>query len=104
MAKRRQAVDPAVANLLTEGRQRKARRRGETPKDDLAKVTVRLPADLLGAIKAEAHDLTGHQRRGFQDLLGVLVRWGWDAYQSGALEVELQPRTVERRIVIKSEG
>lgn len=65
----------------------------------LRKVTVRLPADLVEAIGLEAHRLTKHNRRGMQDLMAVLLRYGWEAYQRGDLEVELQPTAVAFRIV-----
>ena len=67
----------------------------------LKKITARLPADLVELIRAEAHGLTGHKRRGFQNLLGILLRYGWEAYQRGELEVEMEPRGIDYQIVAR---
>ena len=69
----------------------------------VVKVTVRLPRDLVTVLKAEAHSLTNHQRRGFSDLLAVCARHGLEAYQAGDLEIAVAPRVVERRIVVESD-
>ena len=62
------------------------------------KVNLNLPSGLTNAIRQEAAALTGHRRRGFSDLMTVLLQYGWEAYQSGELEIELQPVAVEMRI------
>lgn len=69
--------------------------------DAETKVTVRgFPVTLADAIRAEATRLTGHGRRGFSDLLLVLVQVGWEAYQRGEIEIELRPTAVEQRIAL----
>ncbi len=69
---------------------------GKTP---LKQCNVQLPIDLVDALKAEAHRLTGHRRRGFSDLLAVCARYGWEAYQRGDLTVERQATSIAYRLV-----
>ena len=65
----------------------------------LKQCNVKLPTDLIDELKVEAHRLTGHQRRGFSNLLAVCARFGWEAYQRGDLVVERQPATLTYRII-----
>lgn len=95
MSVRRQAIDQAVAGIIAGD----SKKRAANGASDLCKVNVRLPVDLVDEIKGEAHRLTGHKRRGFSDLLALLLRHGWDAYQAGELELETKPARVELRIV-----
>ena len=90
-------IDPDVQKTIEH-----ARKRWEK-EPELKKVTIRLPANLVEDVKREAHRLTGHKRRGFQDFVAVLLRYGWNAYLDGELIVEMQPTVVQRRIVVASE-
>jgi hypothetical protein len=92
---RRQPIDPAVAGLLAQAERKKLARGVAVPRQ---KVNLNLPTNLVSAIKEEAFALTGHKRRGFSDFATILLQHGWDAYQAGDLEIELQPATVEVRI------
>ena len=60
---------------------------------------VQLPAALVSELKAEAHRMTGHKKRGFSDLLTVCAHYGWEAYQRGELTVERQPQVISYRLV-----
>ncbi|RLC76900.1 MAG: hypothetical protein DRJ03_22345 [Chloroflexi bacterium] len=93
--KRQQGIDPAVAELLVQAENRKALHSGGAIRQ---KVNLNLPSNLANAIRQTAFALTGHKRRGFSDLAVVLLRYGWEAYQAGELEIELQPVAVEMRI------
>lgn len=94
--KRQQGIDPAVVAALEAADKKRGSRSGITQRQ---KVNVNLPAGLVMAIKQEAITLTGHRRRGFSDLMAVLLQYGWTAYQVGDLELEMQAVTVEMRIV-----
>lgn len=96
MSKRQGGIDPAVAGLLVQAESRRAGRNGGELKKQ--KVNLNLPASLTNAIRAEAFALTGHKRRGFSDLVIVLLRHGWAAYQAGELKIEMQPVAVEMKI------
>ncbi len=96
MSRRQQTLDPAVLAALGEAEKKREARGWAVQKQ---KVNVNLPVDLVTAIKQEAVSLTGHRRRGFSDLVTVLLRYGWEAYQAGDLEVETRPVKVEVRIV-----
>lgn len=94
---RQQGIDPAVAGLLVQVEQRQMRRgAGGVVRQ---KVNLNLPSALTNAIRLEAAALTGHKRRGFSELMAVLIQYGWDAYQAEQLEIELKPVAVEMRIV-----
>ncbi len=95
--KRQQGIDPAVADLLVQAERRQVQRGGTGV--TWQKVNLNLPANLTNAIRLEAAALTGHKRRGFSNLMAILIQAGWDAYQSGELEIELKPVAVEMRIV-----
>ena len=64
---------------------------------------VQLPTALVEELKAEAHRLTGHRRRGFSDLVTICARYGWEAYQRGDLEVKRQANVVSYGIVRKKD-
>lgn len=64
---------------------------------------VQLPEDLADEVRREAHRLSGHRRRGFSDLITILARYGWDAYQRGDLEIGREPRVISYRLV-RSQG
>lgn len=88
----------------------KARRQAEkalagkgAAKEKLVNVYVRLPESLYQAISHEAHALSGHERRGVQGLITVLLRYGWQAYQDGTLKLELVPRTVQVDFALQGE-
>lgn len=98
MTKQRQtAIDPAVAALLTHADQKKTNQGARVTR---TKVNFNLSANLVDAIREEAFRLTGHRRRGFSDFVLILLQHGWNAYQAGDLEIELQPATVEMRITV----
>lgn len=97
MSVRQRAIDPSVVTALAEAEKKQASARGASVRQ---KVNVNLPVGLVAAIKREAKNLTGHQRRGFSDLVTVLLRYGWEAYQAGDLKLEMQPVKVEMRIVV----
>ncbi|MCP4541799.1 MAG: hypothetical protein GY832_32105 [Chloroflexi bacterium] len=92
---RQQAIDPAVAALMSLAEQKKIDRGAAVPRK---KVTLNLPINLVNAIRQEAFTLTKHKRRGFSDFVIVLLQFAWDAYRAGDLEIELQPAAVEMRI------
>lgn len=92
---RRQALDPAVAGLMAQAEEKRQARNGTVARH---KVTFNLPDNLVNAIRREALDLTGHKRRGFSDLVTVLLQHGWNAYQVGDLKIEMKPATIETRI------
>jgi len=94
--KRQQGIDPAVLAALDASDKKRQGKRGVAQRQ---KVNVNLPANLVMAIKQEAISLTGHRRRGFSDLMAVLLQYGWEAYQAGDLELEMQAVTIEMRIV-----
>jgi len=52
----------------------------------------------MEAIREEAAQLVKHRRRGFADLVTVLLEYGWEAYLRGDLDVELRPAAVSLRI------
>ena len=85
-------LDPHVQATL----QQAARRLGQ---GERRQYNLSLPEDLMESIRAEAAALVGHKRRGFADLVTVLIEHGWTAYQAGELEVELQPTAVQMQIV-----
>jgi hypothetical protein len=101
MSKSKQRVqidlDASVARALTSP----PGGRGGIKKSDLVKTTVRLPAHLVDAIKAEAYALTHHRRRGFQDLMAIFLDYGLKAYQRGELEVTLAEKVVDYQIIAK---
>jgi hypothetical protein len=90
-------LDPNVARALTSP----PAGSGKVKKSDLVKTTVRLPAHLVDAVKAEAYALTHHKRRGFQDLVAIFLDYGLKAYQRGELEVTLAEKVVDYQIVTK---
>jgi len=90
-------LDPSVARALTGP----PAGRGGLKRNNLVKTTVRLPAHLVDAIKAEAYALTHHKRRGFQDLMAIFLGHGLRAYRSGELEVTLAEKVVDYQIVTK---
>jgi hypothetical protein len=90
-------LDASVARALTSP----PAGRGGVKTSDLAKTTVRLPAHLVDAVKAEAYALTHHKRRGFQDLVAIFLDYGLEAYQRGELEVTLSEKVVDYQIVAK---
>ena len=90
-------LDASVARALTSP----PGSRGGIKKNDLVKTTVRLPAYLVDAVKAEAYALTHHKRRGFQDLMAIFLDYGLKAYQRGELEVTLAEKVVDYQIVTK---
>lgn len=97
MRQRQEPLDEAVAALLTQAEKKKQARGGTVARQ---KTTVNLPDNLVDAIRQEAFNLTGHKRRGFSDLVTVLLRYGWEAYQAGDLTLEMQPAAVELRIMV----
>jgi hypothetical protein len=101
MSKSKQRVqidlDPSVARALTSP----PMGAGGIKKNDLVKTTVRLPAHLVDAVKAEAYALTHHKRRGFQDLVAIFLDYGLKAYRSGKLEVTLTEKVVDYQIMAK---
>ena len=98
MSKKRQTgIDPAVADLLVQAENRQAMRSGGAIRQ---KVNLNLPSNLANAIRQKAFALTGHKRRGFSDLVVILLRHGWEAYQAGELEIELKPSVIEMRITV----
>lgn len=97
MSARQRAIDPAVLTALAEAERKQAARTAIAQRQ---KVNVNLPVSLVTAIKRESRNLTGHRRRGFSDLVTVLLRYGWEAYQAGDLKLEMQPVKVEMRIVV----
>jgi hypothetical protein len=90
-------LDPNVTRALTSP----PAGSGKIKKGDLVKTTVRLPAHLVDAVKAEAYALTHHKRRGFQDLVAIFLDYGLRAYRSGELEVTLAEKVVDYQIVTK---
>jgi hypothetical protein len=90
-------LDASVARALTSP----PGGRGGIKKNDLVKTTVRLPAHLVDAVKAEAYALTHHKRRGFQDLMAIFLDYGLKAYQRGELEVTLAEKVVDYQIIAK---
>jgi hypothetical protein len=60
---------------------------------------VQLPADLVDKLKTEAHNLTGHKRRGLSDLLAICARHGWEAYQRGEVTIEREIVAFNYRLV-----
>jgi hypothetical protein len=99
--KRQQTIDPAVMAALTDAERKREARGGEVQRQ---KVNVNLPLILVTAIKQEATSLTGHRRRGFSDLVTVLLQYGWKAYQAGELKLGVQAVRVEMRIVVDGGG
>lgn len=98
MSERRTPVDPAVVAAITEAtRKRETRKRRATA--TRRKVNLNLPVALVDAIKQESIAMTGHKRRGFSDLVTLLLEYGWDAHKAGDLELETKSVTVELRIV-----
>ena len=90
-------LDASVARALTSP----PTGRGGIKNGGLIKTTVRLPAHLVDAIKAEAYALTHHKRRGFQDLMAIFLDYGLKAYQRGELEVTLAEKVVDYQIMAK---
>lgn len=88
-------VDPDVASHL----ERTARLRNNG--SGLTKITVRLPTPLVEQLRQQAYQLTGHRRRGFQDLLAVCANHGLAAALDGDLTIELEPQATVLRIVAK---
>jgi len=70
---------------------------------DSRQCNITLPTDLIAEIKAEAYRLTGHQRRGFSELVSICARYGWAAYQRGELSVERKPKVITYQIVAKED-
>ena len=60
---------------------------------------VQLPENLVDELKAEAHRLTGHRRRGFSDLLSICASYGWEAYQLGKLAIDREAKVVSYRLI-----
>jgi len=67
-------------------------------KSRLKQCNVQLPADLVSELKSEAHHLTGHNRRGFSDLLAACASHGWEAYQRGELAIKRRPMVISYRL------
>jgi len=97
VSERRQAIDPAVLAAFSEAEKKTVSRKNGAVKK--RKVNVNLPCALVDTIKRESTALTGHGRRGFSDLVAVLLAYGWEAYRAGDLKIELRPATVETKIV-----
>lgn len=84
-------LDPHVQATLRQA----ARKLGE---GERKQYNLTLPTDLMEAIREEAARLVKHRRRGFADLVTVLLEYGWEAYLRGDLDVELRPAAVSLRI------
>lgn len=60
---------------------------------------VRLPVDLMEAIRDEGSRLTGNRRAGLSQLLAICAEYGWEAYRRGELVVEQEPLVTTYRLV-----
>jgi hypothetical protein len=88
-------IDPDVQKTIQHAQERWG------SKSKRKQYNLTLPTWLADAVKQEGARLTGHQRRGFSDLVTILLEHGWKAYLDEQIEVELVPAGPQRIVTSK---
>jgi hypothetical protein len=86
---RREPPEPeSISDILRRAEQA----RGRHP---TSKLTARIPVELHDWIRETAHSVTGHKRRGIQDLARIMLQYAREAIERGDLRIEAEARQTE---------